>query len=63
MVDGKIGAAQGEVDSGRGKKEAYGGDGRIGRWRAGQHRRGGAEIRSQNEDRTWAQLSAGLHER
>ena len=24
MVDGKIGAAQGEVDSERGKKEAYG---------------------------------------
>ena len=31
IVDGKTGAARGEVDSGRGKKEACGGDGRVGR--------------------------------
>ena len=63
-VEGKTGAGQSKVDIGRGKEEEYEEDGRVGRcWRAGQHRRGGAEVRSQNEVITGAELSAGQHER
>ena len=48
------------MDSGRKKEEKFGADGRLGGcWRAEQHKRGGAEIRSQNKDRTGAELSAG----
>ena len=52
------------MDSGRGKEGEWGSDGRVKRcWRGGQHRRGGIEIRGQNEDRAWTRLSAGQKER
>ena len=52
------------MDSGRGKEEEWGTDGRVKRcWRGGQHRRGGIEIRSQKEGRTWTKLSVGLKEK
>ena len=47
------------MDSGRGKKEEWGADGRVGRCRGqGSTDGGGIEIRSQNEDSTGVELGA-----
>ena len=65
-MEGRTGGGQIVVDSGSGKEEEWGADGRVKRcWREGQHRRGrdGIEIRRQNEDRAWTKLSAGRKER